>query len=245
FEGTVTDVNGAAVPGVTVTVTGPNLLHPQSGTTNSEGLYHIQNIPPGIYVVTVESAKGFAKFEQTDVGVNLQKTSTVDVQLRPQGATETVEVTASSGAAIDVNTNTTGTSVSTEQFSNFPTQRTVQSLYTIAPTAARSGLRDASGRDRDPSVGGSSGPENNYILDGVSVTDPAFGGSGANLPFEFVQEVEIKTGAYGAEYGKATGGIFNVITKSGGNKISGDAFGYFTTKGLVRGTNQFPFVGSA
>ena len=112
-EGTVTDVNGAAVPGVTVTVTGPNLLHPQSGTTNSEGLYHIQNIPPGIYVVTVESAKGFAKFEQTDVGVNLQKTSTVDVQLRPQGATETVEVTASSGAAIDVNTNTTGTSVST------------------------------------------------------------------------------------------------------------------------------------
>ena len=67
-EGTVTDVNGAAVPGVTVTVSGPNLLHPQSGTTNSEGLYHIQNIPPGIYTVVVESAKGFAKFEQADVG---------------------------------------------------------------------------------------------------------------------------------------------------------------------------------
>ena len=57
IEGTVTDVNGAAVPGVTVTVTGPNLLHPQSGTTNAEGLYHIQNIPPGIYTVTVEAAK--------------------------------------------------------------------------------------------------------------------------------------------------------------------------------------------
>jgi Outer membrane receptor proteins, mostly Fe transport len=95
-----------------------------------------------------------------------------------------------------------------------PTQRTVQSLYTIAPTVARSGLRDASGRDRDPSVGGSSGPENNYILDGVNTTDPAFGGSGANLPFEFVQEVEIKTGAYGAEYGRATGGIFNVSPRA-------------------------------
>ncbi|HZT57741.1 MAG TPA: carboxypeptidase-like regulatory domain-containing protein, partial [Pyrinomonadaceae bacterium] len=154
IEGTVTDVNGAAVPGVTVSVSGPNLLRPQTATTNDEGIYRIPNIPPGIYTVTVEATKGFAKFEQTQVEVNLTKTSNVTVQLRPQGASESVDVTASSGAAIDVTTNTQGTNVSTEQFSNFPTQRTVQSLYTIAPTAARSGLRDASGRDRDPSVGG-------------------------------------------------------------------------------------------
>ena len=94
-------------------------------------------------------------------------------------------------------------------------------------------------------MAGASGPENNYILDGVNTTDPAFGGSGANLPFEFVQEVEIKTGAYGAEYGKATGGIFNVITKSGSNEFHGDIFGYGTTKGLVRSVNNFPFTGSA
>jgi outer membrane receptor protein involved in Fe transport len=94
-------------------------------------------------------------------------------------------------------------------------------------------------------VGGSSGPENNYILDGVNTTDPAFGGSGANLPFEFVQEVEIKTGAYGPEYGRSTGGIFNVITKSGGNEFHGDIFGYGTTKGLVREVKNFPFTGSA
>jgi outer membrane receptor protein involved in Fe transport len=121
----------------------------------------------------------------------------------------------------------------------------VQGLYTIAPTVTRSGLRDATGRDRDPSVAGASGPENNYILDGVNVTDPAFGGSGANLPFEFVQEVEIKTGAYGPEYGRSTGGIFNVITKSGGNQFHGDVFGYGTTKGLVREVKNFPFTGSA
>ena len=65
------------------------------------------------------------------------------------------------------------------------------------------------------------------------------------LPFEFVQEVEIKTGAYGAEYGKATGGIFNVITKSGSNEFHGDIFGYGTTKGLVRSVKNFPFTGSA
>src|SRR5215207_1797998 len=245
IEGTVVDVNGAAIPGITVSVAGQNLIRGQSATTNDEGYFNIPQIPPGRYTLTVEAAKGFARFEEANVEVNLTRVSTLAVTLRPAGATETVEVTASSGAAVDVSTNTTGTNVSTEQFSNFPTQRTVQWLYTIAPTVTRSGLRDATGRDRDPSVAGSSGPENNYILDGVNVTDPAFGGSGANLPFEFVQEVEIKTGAYGPEYGRSTGGIFNVITKSGGNEFHGDIFGYGTTKGLVREVKNFPFTGSA
>jgi outer membrane receptor protein involved in Fe transport len=245
IEGTVTDTSGAAVPGASIRVTSPNLISAQSATTDDNGRYKIANLPPGRYSVTVEATKGFAKFEKTEVEVNLSRTTSVEIQLAPANVGASVTVTDTSGAAVDVSANTTGTSVSTEQFSNLPTQRTVQSLYTIAPTVARSGLRDASGRDRDPSVAGSSGPENNYILDGVNTTDPAFGGSGANLPFEFVQEVEIKTGAYGAEYGRATGGIFNVITKSGGNEFHGDAFTYFTTKGLVRDTKEFPFTGSA
>ncbi|MDQ3804655.1 MAG: TonB-dependent receptor [Acidobacteriota bacterium] len=247
IEGTVVDVNGAAVPGVTVSVSGPNLIRAQSATTNDEGFFNIAQIPPGRYTVTVEATRGFGRFEQTDVEVNLTRRSTLAVTLRPAGATETVEVTASSGATVDVSTNTTGTNVSTEQFSNFPTQRTVQSLYSIAPTVSRSGLRDASGRDRDPSVGGSSGPENNYILDGVNVSDPAFGGSGANLPFEFVQEVQVLTGAYGADIGKSTGGVFNVITKSGSNDFRGDVFGYLTTQGMVREvkSSAIPFTGAA
>jgi len=246
IEGTGTDSTGAAVPGVTVTATrqGGRAV---TATTNEEGFFRIPNVEPGIYTVTVAAEKGFAAFEQANVPVNLSKTSTMTIQLRPQGAAETVTVTAGAGAGIDVTQNTTGTNVTTEQFSNFPTQRTVQSLYTIAPTVTRSGLRDSSGRERDPSVAGSSGPENNYILDGVTVTDPAFGGSGANLPFEFVQELEIKTGAYGADIGKATGGVFNVITKSGTNEFHGDAFGYFVTEGLVRGIKDtaIPLTGAA
>src|SRR5258708_27352772 len=245
LEGSVVDPNGAAVPGVTVSVTGPQALAPRSSVTDDQGRFKILNLSPGIYKVTVESAKGFAKFEKADVPVNLDKTSAVEVQLQLAATQVNVTVTATGGAALDVTSTTTGSNVSTEQFSNFPTSRTVQGLFTIAPTAARSGLRDASGRDRDPSVGGSSGPENNYILDGVNTSDPAMGGSGANLPFEFVQEVEIKTGAYGAEYGKSTGGIFNVITKSGGNEFHGDLFGYGTTKGLMRSVKNFPFTGSA
>jgi carboxypeptidase family protein/TonB-dependent receptor-like protein len=242
IEGTVIDQNGAAVRGAAVTVTSPNLISPQTATTNDSGHYTIPNLPPGPYKVSVE-ASGFAKFEQDNVGVNLGRTSSGDAQLKLQSVGATVTVVG--GNAVDTAQNTTGANVTSEQFSNFPTQRTVQGLYTIAPTVARSGLRDATGRDRDPSVAGSSGPENNYILDGLNTSDPAFGGSGANLPFEFVQEVEIKTGAYGPEYGKSTGGIFNVITKSGGNEFHGEVYGFGTTKGLVRAVKNFPFTGSS
>jgi len=245
IEGTVTDSAGASVPGVAVKITSPNLISAQTATTDSSGRYKVLNLPPGRYSIVVEADKGFAKFEKNEVEVNLSRTTAVEVQLQPAGAQATVTVTDTAGAAVDVSGTTTGSNVSSDQFSNFPTQRTVQGLYTIAPTVTRSGLRDATGRDRDPSVGGASGPENNYILDGVNTTDPAFGGSGANLPFEFVQEVEIKTGAYGPEYGRSTGGIFNVITKSGGNQFHGDVFGYGTTKGLVRGVKNFPFTGSS
>jgi outer membrane receptor protein involved in Fe transport len=245
IEGTVTDPQGGAVPNATVTVSGSNLISPQTATTDDQGHYRVLNLPPGRYTVTIGAVAGFGEAKQENVEVNLSKTSSADVQVQIAGQSASVTITDTSGAAVDVSANTTGTNVSNEQFSNFPTQRTVQSLYSIAPTVARSGLRDASGRDRDPSVAGSSGPENNYILDGVNTTDPAFGGSGANLPFEFVQEVEIKTGAYGAEYGKSTGGIFNVITKSGGNEFRGDAFGYFTANSFVRETKNFPLTGSA
>jgi outer membrane receptor protein involved in Fe transport len=245
IEGTVVDVNGAAVPGVTVTATREG-GRSANATSEADGTFRIQQLEPGQYTVTVAASQGFGAFERTNVPVSLSSVSTLVVQLTPAGATATVDVTAGA-PTVDVTQNTTGTNVSTEQFSNFPTQRTVQSLYTIAPTVTRSGLRDSSGRDRDPSVAGSSGPENNYILDGVNVSDPAFGGSGANLPFEFVQEIEIKTGAYGAEYGKATGGIFNVVTKSGSNEIRGDVFAYYTAKSFVREvkTEAIPFTGAA
>lgn len=246
IEGTVVDQTGAAVPGATVNVSSPNLISAQSATTDDSGRFRILALPPGKYTVTVEAAgKGFSKFERKEVQVNLSKTSTIEVALVPGQVGATVNITDTAGPVIDLTQNTTGTNVTTDEFSNFPTARTVQSLFNIAPTAARSGLRDSSGRERDPSVGGASGPENNYILDGVNTTDPAFGGSGANLPFEFVQEVEIKTGAYGPEYGKATGGIFNVITKSGTNEFHGDLYAFGVTKGLVRSTKNFPFTGSA
>ena len=240
------DSNGAVVPNATVTLSGSNLIRSQTATTDANGGYRFSAVPPGKYTVKVEASAGFDAAEATGVEVNLSKSTSVDISLKPKGVGAVVDVTAST-PEIDQTNNTSGTNVSTDQFSNFPTARTVQSLYTIAPTVTRSGLRDASGRDRDPSVGGSSGPENNYILDGVNTSDPAFGGAGSNIPFEFVQEVEIKTGSYGAEYGKSTGGIFNVVTKSGGNEFHGDLFAYFTSKSMVQDVkaSAIPLIGAA
>jgi outer membrane receptor protein involved in Fe transport len=243
IDGTVVDTAGAVVPGVTVLLAGPNMIRPQTSTTSGDGSFRFSLVPPGRYVLTTEVFKGFAAYRQEAVEVNLEKTTTVTITLVGQNVGATVDVVAD--AAIDQNSNVSGSSITTDFFSNIPTGRTVQSLYTLAPTVARSGLRDASGRDRDPSVGGSSGPENSYILDGVNTTDPAFGGGGANIPFEFVQEVQVKTGGMGADTGLSTGGVFNVITKSGTNQFHGDVFGYFNTKGLVRETKNFPLTGLA
>lgn len=240
-EGVVTDSNGAVVPNATVVLSGPGLVRPQTATADANGNYRFLQVPPGRYTVKVESTGGFDAFEQSNIEVNLSKSTSVNIGLSAKGVSGTVDVVAST-PEIDQNSNTTGSNISTEFFSNIPTARTVQSLYTIAPTVARSGLRDASGRDRDPSVAGSSGPENNYILDGVNTTDPAFGGGGANLPFEFIQEVEIKTGAFGADQGLSTGGVFNVITKSGGNEFHGDIFAYGNPSKFVRETKHFPFT---
>jgi len=243
-EGNVTDANGAVVPNAAVTLSGPNLIRAQATTSDADGNYRFSSVPPGRYSVEVAATGGFAAYKQDNIEVNLTRSTAANITLSAAGVNpNVVDVVAS--AEIDQSTNVTGSNISTEFFSNIPTSRTVQGLYTIAPTVARSGLRDASGRDRDPSVAGSSGPENSYILDGVNTTDPAFGGGGANLPFEFVQEVQIKTGAFGADQGLSTGGVFNVITKTGGNEFHGDLFAYGLPDSFVSDTKNFPFTGLA
>jgi len=98
LEGSVTDPNGAAVRGATVTVTSPNLISAKTATTGENGRYQVGALPPGAYKVTIEGS-GFGKFEQGDVGVNLGRTSTVDAQLSLATASATVTVTG--GAAVD------------------------------------------------------------------------------------------------------------------------------------------------
>src|SRR5262245_24539186 len=93
IEGAVSDVNGAAVPGVSVKVKSPSSISAQSRPRGDSGHFKILNLPPGRYSVEIESQKGFSKFEKTDVEVNLSRTASVDIQLQPQGATANVTIT--------------------------------------------------------------------------------------------------------------------------------------------------------
>ncbi|HEY7637798.1 MAG TPA: TonB-dependent receptor plug domain-containing protein, partial [Gemmatimonadales bacterium] len=105
-------------------------------------------------------------------------------------------------------------------------ERNFHAVPTLLPQVNLSYFGDAI------NIAGSSGPENIYYIDGVNVTDPYRASSGGDLPYNFIKEVEVKVGGYEAEYGRALGGIVNVITRSGGNDFRGEGFGYYTSSGL-------------
>src|SRR5439155_22320738 len=128
-EGTVPDPNGAVVPAVTVSLSGPNLIRPQTATSDNDGYYRFSSVPPGRYTIEVAGAKGFNAYKTENIEVNLSRGTTANFQLslaRVSGATVDVVAT----HQIDHATNVLGCNVSIELFSDILTTRTVQALYT-------------------------------------------------------------------------------------------------------------------
>lgn len=226
LAGTVTDSSGAALPGVTVELTGAAMQGTRTVVTDSTGTYRFVNVPPGENYKVTATLSGFAPVSKTVARVYLGQEGTVNLTLRA-AVSEAITVTAEA-PLVDVSRTTTGVNVTAAQFESLPTARSFQQLTTMAP-----GVNMEMGESRSaqlgnsPSVGASSAPENNYIIDGLSTTDARYGTSGTNLTMNFVEEVQVMTGGYSAEFGRSTGGVFNVITKSGGNEYHGDVFGYF------------------
>ena len=229
--GKVTDSQGLAVQGATVTLSGPNLQGTRTAVTNNLGAYLFRDLPPGPDYKVTTSKQGLAPASQDAIRVSLGQEFTVNLAMSPAGVTETLTVTAT--PLVDVTQTSIGVNITSTQFESLPTTRNFQQLTTLAAGVTLE-MSDHDSRFRQsPSVGATSAPENNYIIDGLSSTDPRYGTSGANLTMNFVQEVLVMTGGYQAEYGRSTGGVFNVITKSGGNQFRGDLFTYFRGKGFT------------
>jgi hypothetical protein len=238
IAGQVTDPQGLAVPGATVTVTGPQGA--RTFVTDAEGRYVAPFLTPGIYTVRVE-LQGFKASEQQNVQVQIASRREIDLRLETGGLTETVQVT---GAApiIDVRSTTVGGVLDSETLQRLPIGRSLSDTLYVVPGVSISAGINSTGANANPSVSGSSGLENNYIIDGVNITDVGFGGFGAynsvhgslgaGVTSDFIKETEVKTGGFEAEYGQSTGGIINVVTKSGSNVFSGSAFGYTRPSGL-------------
>jgi len=234
LSGIVYDATGGVVPGAKVTITGP--IGSLTQETTDQGSFLFQTLIPGIYAVRVEKA-GFkvANIQSSEVLIN--KTRSIEVILETGQVSETVEVVAAS-VTVDTSATSVNSDFSDDFYSKIPLGRGVSSLFYLAPGVASGGGTGV----QNPSISGSSGLENLYVADGVSINDPAFGGIGvwsrvygplgSGLNLSFVKEVQIKTGGFEPQYGKATGGIIQLVTKSGGTKFFGTVGTYLNARGM-------------
>lgn len=230
IQGRVTDVQDSAIAGATV-----ELITPQrtfTTTTDGSGGYNFLKVTPGVHQIKV-SAAGFGSKEKTDISLELGASLSVNFELAPGMAGESVTVTASDEPIVDISSNKTQTNVNREEFALIPKTLNFSSILNVAPGV----------RQEDKSAGftidGASGSENVFIIDGVEVTRVEDGalGSTKNVPFDFVREVQIKSAGYEAEYGGATGGVINVQTRGGGNDWHGEARLEFQTDELIAHSN--------
>ena len=216
IQGQIVDAQGAVVPGATVTITSPSLQGSLTQVSDAEGQFRFLSVPPGRYSVKAELSS-FKTVEQNNVDVGLDRTANVPLTMQLASVSETVTVTGAS-PIIDQTSTVTGINATAEMFNKLPVRRDFYGLARIAPGVTE----DVVG----PVVYGSSSAENQYIIDGLNTTGVELGDKGKTLNNDFIQEVQVMTGGLPAEYGRMTGGVVNVLTKSGSNQLRGSAFAY-------------------
>jgi hypothetical protein len=224
--GVVLGESGDPIEGVSVIATSPALPGPASTMTNARGTFRLHSLPPGEYVAEF-SLFGYQVQRHERISITIDGTVTLRPTLVPRFSEE---VTVTAGAPlVDVTTTSIGSNLVRELITDLPVGRSLQSLLFLAPGAVDGGLPELS---NSPSILGSSAAENRYIVDELDVTDPVKGISGTRLSFDFVEQVNVKSGGYEAEYGGALGGVVNLITKGGGNELHGSLFGYYSDDSL-------------
>jgi outer membrane receptor protein involved in Fe transport len=238
LQGTVKDPSGAVVPNAQVVVAGTTLVGDKQMKTDSNGYYRFANLPPGNYTITVK-AEGFKTLKKESTELLVGHLPTLDFMLEVGGTESVIEVS-SEAPLVDVTTTTNQTNVTEDLISNTPHGLSFQSMIQFAPMARNEPLAggqmvgggtggalpgsSGNGGEVGYSIGGAADSESMYLVEGQDTENISGGASQANVPFEFIQEVQIKTSGIEAEHGGALGGVINVIMKKGGNDFHGSAF---------------------
>lgn len=230
LHGRVSDESGAALPGVTLTATNADTGFSRSAVTASDGSYNFASLPVGRYKVTSELA-GFGS-----VAVNIEILVATDralnVTMKQAAVKEQITVTAE--APLVETSSTIGSVVSQAQLENLPLNgRQFANLGSLAPGTSLSVNSDPTKPGQlTIALNGGSGRNVNFLVDGGDNTDDTIGGALQNFNIEAVQEFSIQTQQYKAEYGRTTGGVLSVVTKTGTNKFEGSAYEFYRDKSL-------------
>jgi hypothetical protein len=227
LQGTVRDSTGAVVPNASVTARNPGTNVTRNATTNDEGFYRIINVPPGDYEITVE-AQNFKKAVLTKVTVNIGQAADIDVVLEPGQITESVTISDATSDIVETSKTAIATTIDQQRINNLPINE--RNYLSFALTTSTVG-RDA-GRPIGPApttglnFGGQRGRSNLVQVDGADNTDNSVNASRSTVSQEAVQEFQVVTNSFAAEFGRSAGGVVNVVTKSGKNELNGNIFGF-------------------
>ncbi|MGA9751086.1 MAG: TonB-dependent receptor [Acidobacteriota bacterium] len=227
ISGHVKDENGRPIAGAVVEVTSSYLQGARSMATDEDGDFLIAYLPPAHdYAVSIH-AEGYSKVIQSRIRVALGTTTTLQVVLSGTGTSLEVRATPS---LLDLKDSKISTDLSQETLQSLPIGRQFQQAFYLVPNVVDSGLTLEPG---NPGVAGSTASENVFIVDGLNITDPVGGVLASNFNYNFVREIQVTTAGASAEYGPSTGGLFNILTKSGSNEFHGEVFGYYTNESLA------------
>lgn len=228
---------GSPLAGATVTIQGPALPDMLATVSDAKGRYVITQIPPGDdYVVSFYFGASEAPVSlRSGLRLSAARAVTVDARLMTRQVKNESMVIREAAPNIDVANANTGVELDQELLRQTPLRgRSYQSGVFLAPGANDVAPRNFNGGSAavptpggevGVGISGATGAENAYLVDGVNTTDPAFGIVSTDLSTYFVKELTVLTGGYQAEYGRATGGIISVVTKSGSNELHGGLYG--------------------
>jgi hypothetical protein len=229
--GRVTDETGAALPGVSVTATNNATGLSRTVVTEADGTYRFASLPAGTYNVKTELS-GFGGIETRDVILNVSRERELDVVLKQAAVQESITVTAD--APLIATAPAIGTTVSQDELENLPLNgRQFANLGSLAPGTQLAYNADPTKPGQlTIALNGGIGRNVNFMVDGGDNTDDTIGGALQNFNLEAVQEFTIQTQAYKAEYGRSSGGVLTVVTKTGTNNFAGSLYGFYREDSL-------------
>jgi hypothetical protein len=235
LRGRVVDTQDAGIPGVTILVTNEATGLYRQAVSSADGSYFISAIAPGLYTLEAELS-GFAKYSRKGVRLDLGRTATLDVELRPGAVTETITVTAET-PLVDLTSKEIGGNVTNREVTSLPSVNgNFIGMVALLPGVISNVSTESFGSDAI-SANGLDSRNNNFMLDGANNNDDVIGqraGSQARTPLEAVAEFQVITNQYDAEFGRTTGAIINAITKSGSNAFHGVGAGLWQDAGLTQ-----------